>query len=202
MAAAAGVGPGAWGCGVSSPPPASEARKRVLCDGGPAFLHVMTMDCTVMGSSGRSACVGTCQCASAGSASSDFAVRARTFGGARRRADARAFEILTIKSYPWTTFPKTGCWERPGLNQSRKAFWPTLMKNCEPPESFRPVLAIERVPGAFEIRAVCSSGMVPSALRRMLSPVARLTKVEPGGGPPVPARGLSGSLVKGQPNWS
>ena len=51
------------------------------------------------------------------------------------------------------------------------------MKNWQLPLFGRPVFAIESVPGSFEMRAVCSSLIVPS------------------GPSPVPARGLLGSLL-------
>ena len=54
-----------------------------------------------------------------------------------------------------------------------------------PGPSKHPVFAMESVPGSFEILALagCSSWIVPC------------------GGPPVPARGLLGSRLWGQPNW-
>ena len=66
-----------------------------------------------------------------------------------------------------------------------------------------PVLAMLRVPTSLEIfwwACPISSGMPPSWVRVMVSPV-QLLKVDRGVGPPVPARGLLGSLEWGQPNW-
>ena len=47
-----------------------------------------------------------------------------------------------------------------------------LMKNWDPPESGRPVLAMERVPGSLESLAVCSSGMFPPPFRVISVPLA------------------------------
>ena len=49
----------------------------------------------------------------------------------------------------------------------------TLIKNCDPPLSGRPVLAMEMVPGSLEIFAANSSGIQPP-VRTMDSPVAML----------------------------
>ena len=68
------------------------------------------------------------------------------------------------------------------------------MKNWDPPESGRPVLAMERVPGSLESLAVCSSGMFPPPFRVISVPLA-VVKVEFGSGPPVPARRLFGSRL-------
>ena len=80
-----------------------------------------------------------------------------------------------------------------------RTLWATLMKNCEPPELGRPVLAIESEPGTFESREIFSSWMLPPPLRDSLAPVARLTN-DPSGGPPVPALLECGSFECGQPN--
>ena len=75
-----------------------------------------------------------------------------------------------------------------------------LMKIWEPPELGWPVLAMLIVPGLFEISASNSSGMLPPPLRVTVVPSGSVKDV-PGSGPPVPARGLFGSLECGQPNW-
>mmetsp|Transcript_68135 Transcript_68135/g.152088 ORF Transcript_68135/g.152088 Transcript_68135/m.152088 type:complete len:285 (+) Transcript_68135:273-1127(+) len=72
-----------------------------------------------------------------------------------------AFDIATTTSIPLDTLPNTGCaLSDSSLNQSRKSFSTTLTKNWLPPE-FGPALAMERVPGSFDILAVSSSGMHP-----------------------------------------
>jgi hypothetical protein len=72
------------------------------------------------------------------------------------------------------TFPKTGWAEGVLLsNQSRNALWFTLMKNWLPPDSGRPVLAIDKVPGALVIRwwsFPISSAIQPPAFRRCMVP--------------------------------
>merc|ERR1719487_322568 len=112
----------------------------------------------------------------------------------------RTLEIDSHTSKPLSTFPKTGCFDCPGENQSRLALLATLMKNCEPPEFGRPVLAIDRVPGAFVSLEMFSSLMLPPFERRSVPPVFRFLNV-PSGGPPVPARRDCGSFALGQPNW-
>ena len=64
--------------------------------------------------------------------------------------------------------------------------WTVLTKNWQLPLFGWPVFAIDSVPGSFDSLAFagCSSFRGPSGLS------------------PVPARGLLGSLLKGQPNWS
>ena len=102
----------------------------------------------------------------------------------RSPGPVRVVSMDLITSIPPMTFPNTGCLDGPGENQSRYALLTVLMKNYELPLLGRPVLAIERVPGSFESFALsgCSSSMQPS-------------------GPlPVPARGLLGSRLCGQPN--
>jgi hypothetical protein len=93
--------------------------------------------------------------------------------------------IARTTSRPPVTLPKTGCLDWPGVNQSRKALCLVLMKNCAPPLSGCPVLAIDSVPTSFEVlnAAGCSSCTLPS------------------GDPPVPQRELLGSLLYSQPNW-
>ena len=74
--------------------------------------------------------------------------------------------IALITSMPSVTLPKTGCLEGVLVsNQSRKALCLVLMKNCEPPESGIPVLAMDSVPTSLESLAVNSSGMLPPPLR-------------------------------------
>ena len=51
------------------------------------------------------------------------------------------------------TLPKTGCLLWPDENQSRKSLWTVLMKNWQLPLLGTPVLAMESVPGSFEILA-------------------------------------------------
>ena len=72
-----------------------------------------------------------------------------------------------------THLPKTGCFESPGENQSRKSLCTVFMKNCEPPELGWPVLAIESVPGSLENLAANSSLMLPPFERVHVSPVFR-----------------------------
>ena len=48
--------------------------------------------------------------------------------------------------------------------------WTVFTKNCEPPEFGWPVLAMERVPGSFEIFPWSSSGMLPPRSRVMVLP--------------------------------
>ena len=92
-----------------------------------------------------------------------------------------------------THLPKTGCFDSPGENQSRKSLCTVFMKNCEPPELGCPVFAIESVPGSLEIFAAYSSLMLPPLERVSVAPVFRFLKV-PSGGPPVPERPDLGSL--------
>src|SRR3954469_19213952 len=103
----------------------------------------------------------------------------------RSPASRGVFEILSTTSIPSITLPKTGCLDGPAENQSRYGLSATLMKNWQLP-LWGPLLAIESVPREFEILALagCSSGIVPL------------------GASPVPARGLWGSLLYGQPNWT
>merc|ERR1719203_797732 len=103
-------------------------------------------------------------------------------------------EMAFATSMPSMTLPKTGCFDGPGENQSRLALLATLMKNWEPPELGRPVLAIDSVPGTLLSLEMFSSWMLPPLVRVSVSPVLRFLKV-PSGGPPVPARGLFGSLA-------
>mmetsp|Transcript_4246 Transcript_4246/g.13303 ORF Transcript_4246/g.13303 Transcript_4246/m.13303 type:complete len:200 (+) Transcript_4246:298-897(+) len=113
------------------------------------------------------------------------------------------FEMATAmaKDCLSTIAPKTGCFEDPPENQSRLALCATLRKNCEPPEFFWPVLAIESVPGMFEVLSVCSSLMLPPLNRFSCPPVFKLTNEVPSAGPPVPDRFDFGSFECGQPNW-
>ena len=62
-----------------------------------------------------------------------------------------------------------------------------------------PVLAIESVSGSLENSPTSSSGMLPPS--RVISLPSGVVYVDPGGGPPVPARGDCGSFEFGQPNW-
>merc|ERR1719195_1757734 len=103
------------------------------------------------------------------------------------------FEIATITlKLAWSTaLPKTGCFDSPGENQSKKSLCTVFIKNCEPPVLAAPVLAMERVPGSLEILAVCSSFMFPPLDLVSVAPVFRFLKV-PSGGPPVPACELLG----------
>merc|ERR1711892_859072 len=104
--------------------------------------------------------------------------------------------MALITSMPSVILPKTGCFEGVLVsNQSRKALCLVLMKNCEPPESGAPVLAIDSVPISLEIFAVSSSGMLPPPLRVMVVPSEAVKE-----GPPVPARGEVGSFESRQPN--
>ena len=96
------------------------------------------------------------------------------------------FPILFTTSMPLVTLPNTGCCD--GVwpsNQSRNELCTVLMKNCEPPLLGWPVLAMERVPGRFEVLSMSSSGMLPAS--RLM--VFWHSKEEPPWGPPVPARG-------------
>ena len=43
------------------------------------------------------------------------------------------FSILCTTSMPSITLPKTGCFDGPGVNQSRYALWTVLMKNWQEP---------------------------------------------------------------------
>ena len=81
-----------------------------------------------------------------------------------------------------------GCLLGPLLNQSRLRLLLTFRKNCEPPESCWPVLAIESVPGALVMVSfeIFSSLMLPPPNRFSVTPVAIFLNV-PSGGPPVPA---------------
>ena len=54
-----------------------------------------------------------------------WCVRAMCVHGAREAT----LEIWTAISYPSMIWPKTGCLEAPGVNQSRLALWLTFMKN-------------------------------------------------------------------------
>eukprot|EP00308_Calcidiscus_leptoporus_P026785 CAMPEP_0119352148 /NCGR_PEP_ID=MMETSP1334-20130426/1467_1 /TAXON_ID=127549 /ORGANISM="Calcidiscus leptoporus, Strain RCC1130" /LENGTH=123 /DNA_ID=CAMNT_0007365127 /DNA_START=456 /DNA_END=827 /DNA_ORIENTATION=+ len=98
-----------------------------------------------------------------------------------------AFEIAMTTSIPSVMAPKTGCFDWPGENQSRKELSATFKKNCEPPELGRPVFAIESVPGLFESFEMFSSWMLPPPDRVSSAPVTRFLNV-PSGGPPVPER--------------
>jgi len=109
------------------------------------------------------------------------------------------FEIFTATSIPSMIFPKTGCLDCPGENQSRFALSATFMKNCDPPVFGEPVLAMDSVPGLLESREMFSSLMLPPLNRRSFPPVFKFVKL-PSGGPPVPARLDCGSLAWGQPN--
>src|SRR4029078_5562488 len=95
------------------------------------------------------------------------------------------FEIASTTSMPAMTLPNTGSLEFPGQNTSRKSLCTVLMKNWLLPV-FGPAFAIDSVPRSLEILGFggCSSLMRPSGLS------------------PVPARGLFGSLLCGQPNWT
>eukprot|EP00965_Chrysotila_dentata_P238028 6202253-Pleurochrysis_carterae.AAC.1 len=53
---------------------------------------------------------------------------------------------MTSKDCLSAHLPKTGCFDEPGENQSRKSLCTTFMKNWEPPELGWPVFAIESVP--------------------------------------------------------
>ena len=110
-------------------------------------------------------------------------------------------EIFTMMSNEALSMalPKTGCLDAPGENQSRKPLCTVFMKNCEPPELGRPVFAMLRVPGSFEILAAYSSLMLPPLERLSMAPVTRFLKV-PSSGPPVPAWLDFGSFEYGQPN--
>ena len=59
----------------------------------------------------------------------------------------------------------TGCFDWPGVNQSRFLLSFTLRKNWLPPLLGEPVFAIERVPTSFESREMFSSWMLPPPLR-------------------------------------
>merc|ERR1712228_958068 len=109
------------------------------------------------------------------------------------------FEIFSAMSYPSVILPKTGCFDAPGLNQSRLRLSATFMKNCEPPEFGCPVLAIDSVPGWLLSLEMFSSLMLPPPKRFSVAPVLRFLNV-PSSGPPVPARLLLGSFAWGQPN--
>merc|ERR1719277_670623 len=76
------------------------------------------------------------------------------------------FEIFTATSIPLVIFPKTGCLDCPGENQSRFLLSATFMKNCDPPEFGRPVLAMDSVPGWLESLEIFSSLMLPPLERR------------------------------------
>src|SRR5690606_30554117 len=102
------------------------------------------------------------------------------------RASVGVFSILVTMSMPDVTLPNTGCFEGPGVNQSRYELLTVLRKNWQLPLLGRPVFAIESVPGSLLSLAFsgCSSSMQPS-------------------GPlPVPADPDLGSLEFGQSNWS
>lgn len=45
-----------------------------------------------------------------------------------------------------------------------------LMKNCDPPLLGRPVLAMDKVPGKFDVLSMSSSGILPPASRSMVFP--------------------------------
>src|SRR5262245_34361322 len=93
--------------------------------------------------------------------------------------------IFLITSMPDVTLPNTGCLDGPGVNQSSRALWIVLMKNCAPPEFGCPVFAIDSVPGSLDnlCCAGCSSCTLPS------------------GELPIPQRGLFGSFEYSHPNW-
>lgn len=83
----------------------------------------------------------------------------------------------------------------------KKLLWATLIKNCEPPDSGLPVLAMDKVPGALVIfwwGSPTSSGMFPPALRVYVFP-SQLWKEVLASGPPVPAFLDLGSLAWGHP---
>merc|ERR1719335_127998 len=108
-------------------------------------------------------------------------------------------EMFTAMSMPLVTLPKTGCFDSPGENQSKKSLCTTLMKNCDPPVFGAPVLAMESVPGSLESLEINSSLMLPPLDRVSMPPVFKFL-YWPSGGPPVPARRLFGSLACGHPN--
>jgi hypothetical protein len=104
-------------------------------------------------------------------------------------------EMATHSSSPDVILPNTGWRLAPSLNQSRPSLSLTLMKNCEPPESGAPVLAIDSVPSSLESSLVNSSLMLPPLKRLSVAPDARLVKA-PSGGLPVPALRSRGSFDK------
>src|SRR5437763_1554563 len=69
----------------------------------------------------------------------------------RSPAAVGAVSIFFTTSMPFVILPNTGCFDGPGVNQSRYELCTVLMKNCPPPEFGRPVFAIDSVPGSFEI---------------------------------------------------
>merc|ERR1719313_3139493 len=121
--------------------------------------------------------------------------------GLSLRVGTLEIATATLKLSSSTSLPKTGCFDCPGLNQSRFLLSATLRKNWEPPEFGWPVLAIDKVPGALLSFEMFSSLILPPLERVSVPPVARFLKV-PSGGPPVPALLEFGSLAFGQPNWS
>src|SRR5438309_497407 len=72
----------------------------------------------------------------------------------RSPAPVFVVSIFFTTSMPSMTLPNTGCFEAPGVNQSRYELWTVLMKNWHEPLLGRPVFAIDSVPGSFERRAV------------------------------------------------
>jgi hypothetical protein len=87
------------------------------------------------------------------------------------------------------------------LKKHARTLFATLMKNCEPPEFGRPVLAIERVPGVLEVRSMFSSLMLPPASREYFAPEVGCAYVVLPGGPPVPGCPEAPGREFGQPNW-
>ena len=126
---------------------------------------------TLTGVTGRSFCVGTCEIAT-----------------------------MTLKLSSSMHLPNTGCLLSPGVYQFRTLLSLTFMKSCEPPEFGAPVFAIASVPASFRILTVNSSGIVPPVPREIMLPSRRFVKLDSSVGPPVPARGSSGSLAYGHPN--
>src|SRR4051812_21213333 len=88
------------------------------------------------------------------------------FTGVRGRSlpSVAVVSIFFTMSRPDVTLPNTGCFDGPGVNQSRRSLWTVLIKNCAPPEFGRPVFAIDSVPGSFEIlwAGGCSSWILPN----------------------------------------
>ena len=118
-------------------------------------------------------------------------------------ASVRALPIFITTSMPLVTFPNTGCCEgdRSSRQWSRKSLCTVLTKNCDPPLLGWPVLAMDKVPGSFEVLSISSSGMFPPASRVIFLPdPSRTSNTVPPSGPPVPARRDLASLAKGHPN--
>merc|ERR1712060_208744 len=97
-------------------------------------------------------------------------------------------EIEVTTSIPEMTLPNTGCFDGPGLNQSKFLLFATLMKNCDPPEFGWPVLAMERDPGSLLSLEMFSSWMLPPRVRFSIAPDFKFLN-SPSGGLPVPAEG-------------